>query len=244
MITCIIVDDQKEAIGVLQDHLNKTPQIKSIRVFTDSLEALFFLEKNQIDLVFLDIEMPNLNGIDFIENLRQKFGKLTPKFIFTTGYHKYALSGYEKGVIDFLVKPIGFTRFKICIDRIIDNWANPISLNKIGSKEHFFIEVDGIKIKMNYEDIMYLESDRNCVHIFHRKGKKTVYQTMQSMESLLNNDNRFVRVHKSYIVSENFVESIKGSDIVMDLRNGTIKTISIGRTYKEIALKRLLNFYS
>lgn len=242
MISCIIVDDQKEAIGVLQDHLNKIPKIKLAKVFTDSIEALSFLEKNQIDLVFLDIEMPNLNGLDFIETLRQQFGKHTPKFVFTTGYHKYALSGYEKGVVDFLVKPIGFTRFKMSMDRIVDNWINPILLNKISFREYFFIETDSLKIKMHYEDIMYLESDRNCVHIFHIKGKKTVYQTMQSMEALLNKDNRFVRVHKSFIVSENFVESIKGTNIVMDLKNGTVKTISIGRTYKEVALKRLLNF--
>jgi DNA-binding LytR/AlgR family response regulator len=244
MITCIIVDDQKEAIGVIQDHLKKFPEIKTINFFTDSLEALVFLEKNQkIDLVFLDIEMPNLNGLDFIESLRQKYGKQIPKFIFTTGYHKYALSGYEKGVVDFLIKPIGFTRFKMSIDRIIDNWKDPVALGKIGFKEQFYIEVDGIKIKMNYENIMYVESDRNCVHIFDRKGKKTVYQTMQSIEELLSNDDRFVRVHKSYIVSESFVESIKGNDIVMDL-NGTIKTIPIGRTYKEAALKKLLNFQS
>jgi DNA-binding LytR/AlgR family response regulator len=191
---------------------------------------------------FSDIEMPNLNGLDFIESLRQKYGKQIPKFIFTTGYHKYALSGYEKGVVDFLVKPIGFTRFKMSIDRIIDNWKDPVALSKIGFKEHFYVEVDGIKIKMNYENIMYVESDRNCVHIFDKKGKKTVYQTMQSIEELLSNDDRFVRIHKSYIVSESFVESIKGNDIVMDLRNGTIKTIPIGRTYKKAALKRLLDF--
>jgi DNA-binding LytR/AlgR family response regulator len=244
MITCTIIDDQKEAVGVIQDHLKKFSQLKLIAVFTDSLEGLEFLEKNQIDLVFLDIEMPNLNGLDFIESLRSKKGKNIPKFIFTTGYHKYALSGYEKGVIDFLIKPIGFIRFKMSMDRLIEAWRDPQSSNRNFHKEYFFIELDGVKIKINYENIMYIESERNCIHIYERNVKRTYYKTMNYIESILINNEDFIRVHKSFIISINYAEEIKSSDIVMNLTNGKIKTIPIGRTYKEAVLKKLSNMGS
>lgn len=241
MIKCIIVDDQKEAIGVIEDHLKKFSQLKLISVFTDSLEGLDFLQDNQIDLVFLDIEMPNLNGLDFIESLRSRKGKDLPKFIFTTGYHKYALSGYEKGVIDFLVKPIGFTRFKISIDRFIDSWKDS-SLQRNTQKDYFFMELDGAKIKISYENVMYIESDRNYIHINERKTKRTFYKTLNYMEDLLCDDADFIRVHKSFIISVKYLDHIKGSDVIMDLKNGERKTISIGRTYKDSVLKKLSNF--
>ncbi len=239
MITCIIIDDQKEAIGVIEDHLKKFSQLKLVTVFTDSLEGLEFLEKNQVDLVFLDIEMPNLNGLDFIESLRSKKGKNIPKFIFTTGYHKYALSGYEKGVIDFLIKPIGFTRFKMSMDRLIDAWKESSIRNF--HKEYFFMELDGVKIKINYENIIYIESERNCIHIYERKVKRTFYKPMNYIESILINNEDFIRVHKSFIISINYAEEIKSSSIVMNLTEGKIKTISIGRTYKEAVLKKFSN---
>lgn len=238
MIKCIIVDDQKAAIGVIEDHLKKFPQLKLIAVFTDSLEGLEFLENEQIDLVFLDIQMPNLNGLDFIESLRSKMGKNIPEFIFTTGYHKYALSGYEKGVIDFLVKPIGFTRFKISMDRLIDRWKDPQSLNRNPNKEYFFMELDGAKIKIIYANIMYIESERNWIHIHEKKAKRTFYKTMSYIEDILANNEDFIRVHKSFIISFNYAEQMKGSDIVMKINEGEIKTISVGRKYKENVLKR------
>lgn len=242
MIKCIIVDDQKVAIEVIEDHLKKFSQLKLIAVFTDSLESLEFLEKNELDLVFLDIEMPNLNGLDFIESLRSKKGKNIPKFIFTTGYHKYALSGYEKGVIDFLIKPIGFTRFKMSVDRLIDGWRDPMVLNNNLHKEYFFMELDGTKIKIIYENIMYIESERNCIHIFERKIKRTFYKTMNYIESALAGNDNFIRVHKSFLISINYAEQIRGSDVIMRLADGGIKTISIGRTYKDAVLKKLKNF--
>lgn len=242
MITCIIVDDQKEAIGVIEDHLRKFSQLKLIKVFTDSLDGLEFLEKNSIGLVFLDIEMPNLNGLDFIESLRSKRGKNIPKFIFTSGYHKYALSGYEKGVIDFLVKPIGFTRFKMSMDRLIDNLKDPLFLNKNFHKDYFFMELDGVKIKISYENIMYIESERNCVHIHEKKLKRTFYKTMNYIESLLADNEDFIRVHKSFIISINYAEQIKGTNVIMNLKDGQQKTISIGRTFKNNVFKKLKHF--
>lgn len=241
MIKCIIVDDQKEAIGVIEDHLKKFSQLTVLSIFTDSLEGLDFLQDNEIDLVFLDIEMPNLNGLDFIESLRSRKGKNLPKFIFTTGYHKYALSGYEKGVIDFLVKPIGFTRFKMSIDRFIDSWKDLVPMKNI-QKDYFFMELDGARVKISFDNVMYIESDRNYIHIYEKKIKRTFYKTLNYMEDLLCDGEEFIRVHKSFIISVKYMDQIKGTNVIMDLKNGERKTISIGRTYKEAVLKKLNNF--
>ena len=121
MISCIIVDDQIEAIEIIESHVKHKVELTLVKAFTNPLEALSFVEKNKIDLVFIDVQMPHLNGLDFIESLRVKKGSDIPKFILTTGYDEYALSGFEQGAVDYLLKPIGFKRFNIAIDRIIAN---------------------------------------------------------------------------------------------------------------------------
>jgi DNA-binding LytR/AlgR family response regulator len=237
MINCLIIDDQQEAIDVIQDHLSKFSQINLRKVFTDPIEGLKYLETNQVDLVFLDIEMPNLNGLEFIESLKAVNGKNIPKFIFTTGYHKYALSGFEHGAIDFLVKPIGFKRFNISIERFIDYIKNPTIQNSILNKDYFFVELDGAKFKIKYGNIAYIESDRNYIQIVEEKIVRKICKPMHYIENLLGNHDNFIRVHKSFIISDKYVEVIKGNDIVMNV-NGTKKTISIGKTYKDSVWKK------
>jgi two-component system LytT family response regulator len=236
MINCIIVDDYIDSAQIINNHLTHFPEIKLLKIFTDSIEALNFLDANKVDLVFLDIDMPNLNGLEFIESLRSKSGKNIPKFMYTTGYPKYALSGFDLGAADFLVKPIGFVRFKQGIERLIDNWKDTTP-NNTTEKEYFFIELDGAKFKVNYKNVMYVESKRNCIHIYENKIERKIYKPMHYIENILCNHNDFIRVHKSFIVSVNYVNNIKGNDIIMDI-NGKIKTISIGRTYKENVSKK------
>lgn len=237
MINCIIVDDQQEAIYVIQDHLKKIPQLALRKTFTDPIEGLKYLENNQIDLVFLDIEMPILNGLEFIESLKAVNGKNIPKFIFTTGYHKYALSGYEHGAIDFLVKPIGFKRFNISIERLIDYIKNVPIQNSILNKDYFFVELDGARFKIQYNNIVYIESDRNYIHIVEEKIVRKICKPMHYIENILGKHENFIRVHKSFIISDKYVEIIKGNDIIMNF-NGIKKTISIGKTYKNSVLKK------
>jgi DNA-binding LytR/AlgR family response regulator len=237
MINCIIVDDQQEAIDVIQDHLNKFSQVDLGNVFTDPIEGLKYLKTNPVDLVFLDIEMPNLNGLEFIESLKAVNGKNIPKFIFTTGHHKYALSGIEHGAIDFLVKPISFKRFNISIERFIDYIKNPTTQNSFLNKDYFFVELGGAKFKIKYSDIVYIEGDRNYIHIVEEKAVRKICRPMHYIENLLRNYGNFIRVHKSFIVSDKYVEQIKVNDIVMNV-NGAKKTISIGKTYKDSVLKK------
>src|SRR4051812_44926515 len=115
MISSIIVDDQIENVEVIEEHLKQIPQLALLKKFTSCLEALDFLEVNHVGIVFLDIQMPGLSGLKLIENLKEKNGANIPKFIMTTGYPEYALSGFDYGVVDFIVKPIFFKRFKIVV---------------------------------------------------------------------------------------------------------------------------------
>jgi two-component SAPR family response regulator len=112
MYTCIIVDDQTEAVVLIKDHVTKIPSLSLLLATTEPVEALAFLDKNKPDIIFLDIEMPGITGIEFIENNKARWGNNMPKVVFTTGYSNYALSGYEHGVKDYLLKPVSFIRFK------------------------------------------------------------------------------------------------------------------------------------
>lgn len=236
MINCIIVDDKIDCIKIITSHLRHFSTISLLEGFTDSIEALAYLENSKVDLVFLDIDMPNLDGLEFVQSLRAKNGKNTPKFIYTTGYPNYALSGFDLGAVDFLVKPIGFVRFKQAIERLLDNWKDPVP-QSANAKEYFFVEISGAKFKVNYKNVMYIESKGNFVHIHESKIERRVYAAMHYMESILCKQEDFIRVHKSFIVSVNYVNNLRGNEIIMDL-NGKVKTISIGKTYKENVLKK------
>lgn len=233
MVYCIVVDDQQEAIDVIVEHIKRIPQVDVLKTFTDSIEALDFLELNEIDLVFLDVDMPNLNGIELIESYKTKNSSVKTKFILTTGYRDYAISGFEQGVIDYLLKPVVFKRFKQSVERFMENikviYANDAS---VGKKDYFFIESDGSKLKLNYKNIAYIESEKNHIHIIESNTKKTVRKPMHYIEGLLESHEDFIRVHKSFIISVNYIEVIRMNEIVMSIGD-TKKTISLGGRYRD-----------
>lgn len=237
MINCIIVDDRIDGIEVIENHLKNFDEIKLVKSFTDSIIALKFLENNKIDLVFLDIDMPNLDGLEFIESLTLTLGKNIPKFIYTTGHSKYALTGFELGASDYLLKPVVFKRFKVALERVLDKWKDPLLDNLNSNRDYFFVEIDGSKLKIKYDNIAYIESDRNYIHIYEEKIVRKICKPMYYIENILNNHKNFIRVHKSFIVSINFVEVYRGSDLILKI-NGEKKTISVGKTYKDAVNKR------
>ena len=120
MVKCIVIDDQKYAIDAITDHIQKIPELSLVSAFINPLEAIVFLEEHAIDLVFIDVEMPHLNGIEFIEAMMVKKGNDIPYFILTTGHHKYALISYDYGVADYLMKPIAFKRLRIAVDKFLN----------------------------------------------------------------------------------------------------------------------------
>jgi two-component system LytT family response regulator len=237
MINCISIDDQIDNVELIADHIKKIPELVLLKTFTDPLAGFQFLENNKVELVFLDVEMPHLNGLEFIESLRSKMGNKIPEFILTTGHNKYALSGFENGVADYLLKPIGFKRFKIAMDRFFSRKLQNQTA-EIHKNDYFFADVNSKKQKINFKDISYVESAGNYVNVFGDNNlKATVYTSMNAMQEMLPPDN-FMRVHKSYIISIDHIHAIKGSELTMKRGDGTFNA-PIGVTYKSATLKRL-----
>lgn len=235
MYTCIIVDDQIEAVNLIRDHVLKVPRLSIKLLTTDSIAALAYLDSDKPDIIFLDIEMPGMTGIEFTANIKAKWGNNMSKIVFTTGHTDYALSGFEHGVADYLLKPITFSRFKQCTDRIIDELDKRSTLKT--KQEFFFADNNGVKVKINFEDIIYIEGAGNYITIATNECNKTIYKSMSTMQELLPG-NKFMRVHKSFVVAIDQVQSIKGNELVVRVKNG-LKDIPVGVTFKENVLKQL-----
>ncbi len=234
MISCIIVDDQPHSCSVIEGHIKCRKDLILTEVFNNPVDALNFLEETNVDLVFIDIQMPQLNGLDFIEIARNKKGNLTTKFIITTGFNQYAIPGFEQGASDYLLKPVGFKRFNMAIDRLHQLHGN-FHATKVNN--FFFADYNGKKMKILFADIIYLEANNNYVNVYTNGLKVLQHTTMNAMQEMLGADN-FLRVHKSYIVSIDYIESIQGNEITLTCNNKPI-SIPISRTYREIIYAKL-----
>jgi two-component system LytT family response regulator len=235
MYSCIVVDDQTEAVELLKDHISKTPALSLKIATTDPLEALSFLDHEIVDIVFLDVQMPGLSGIEIIENLKAKWGNNIPKLVFTTGYDDYALSGYDYGVADYLLKPVSYSRFRKAVDRIV--YDLEIHRSPVAKADFIFAEVDGKKIKINFSDIVYIEGARNYIIIATVRQKLVTYKTMAAMQNQLPEDH-FMRVHKSFIVAIDKIQAMRGSEICIQVKD-VDRYIPIGITFKEKVLRQL-----
>lgn len=232
--SCIIVDDQKVSVDVLVSHVNKIPGLGLKLATTDPHEALTYLDTNKVDILFLDVEMPDLSGLDFVDNLRAKWGNAMPKVVFATSFEQYALAGYEYGVVDYILKPIGFNRFKKSIDRIIHDLDQLKNRNE--EPDFFFLENRGKKVKINVEDILYLEGAGNYITIFTDSRRSVIHKSLNAAMEILPSD-KFMRVHKSYIVAINKIHAIRGNEIFLAVKES--KEIPVGSTYREEVFNRL-----
>ena len=234
-LSCIVIDDQPEAIALLKDHVQATPQLVLKATTTNPVEALAYLDAEKVDLIFVDIHMPEMSGLEFVESLREKWGVSMPKIIFTTGYDQYALSGFEHGVSDYLLKPISYKRFKTAIDRILNDRSHPAPASP--QHEFFFADVDGKKVKIGFEEIIYVEGARNYVFIVTPSKKMITYKSMTALMGILPEE-KFVRLHKSFIASVEKITAVRGNEVGVTL-NGEEKYIPIGATYKSDVFKKL-----
>jgi DNA-binding LytR/AlgR family response regulator len=228
MINCIIVDDEQHAIEVLDHYVKQTPHLHLVASFTNPIEALKLLGEQKIDLVFLDIQMPELSGIDLIKAIQGK-----SKVILTTAYSEYALEGYELYVVDYLLKPIRLPRFLAAVQKAVEqlNAKNEThSQQEIVEDDYIFVKTEskGKLLKINLADIDFIESMKNYVAI-HRGGQKTlVYTSMKDLEERLPKK-QFIRVHKSFIIPISRITGIEGN--LVRLKNVTAE-ILIGENYK------------
>ena len=195
MLNCLLIDDEPLALQILGDFVNKTPYLKLVGKFEDPLQSLSLFESQKIDLLFLDIKMPDISGIDFYRSLVNK-----PEVIFTTAYSEFAIDGFELKAMDYLMKPISFEKFITACNRVKD--FIEIKNQKDKGKEFFFINVSHKMHKIFYDDILYLEGykDYTKVHLISSPNPLLILHNLKYFEDLLDKK-QFIRIHRSYMVS-------------------------------------------
>ena len=226
MIKCIIVEDEVLAQQVIQSHLSKTNRFELIAICNNTREAAEVLNTREVDLIFLDIQLPGMTGLNFLRTLATP-----PLVVLTTAYPEYALESYEFNVIDYLLKPISFERFSKAVNKIVDGrlFTQKESIEQPG---HIFIKSNNKFFKVNFSEIIYIEGMKDYLKIYTAEYRLVTHQTMSEMEKILPSK-QFMRVHKSYIVALAYIRSIYGNSI--ETQKGTIP---IGNSYKD----KMMNF--
>ena len=203
--SCLIVDDEPYAIEIIE---NYAEQIKSLQVVgkcSNALEATQLLQERKIDIIFLDIEMPFLNGLDMIRALNYK-----PQIILITAFRDYAIDSFELGVTDYLLKPVSFPRFNKAVNKAMSALTGDPANEKEIEKDHIFFKVDKKLVSIKLDDILYIESLKDYVRVKTLTESFVVYQTMNSLQEKLPAEN-FFRIQKSYIIALNKVKSVEGN---------------------------------
>jgi DNA-binding LytR/AlgR family response regulator len=230
MMKAIAVDDEPLALDLIESYCKNVDFLRYERGFTGTTAALQFMKKNPVDLLFLDINMPSMSGIDFFRSLEHK-----PLLIFTTSYSEYALKSYELGAVDYLLKPFTFERFKKAAERANDT-HNLIFNARVEEKQKFLmLKADAELVKVMLSDILFVEGLDNYLKI-HLKGQTPIVirLTMKTLMEMLN-EKEFLRVHRSYIVAVNHIESIKQKIITI-----AGEEIPVGKNYED-SLKTIFN---
>ncbi len=224
MIKCIIVEDETLAQQVIISHLEKTGRFELVAVCSNAHEAREILNTREVDLIFLDIQLPGMTGLNFLRTLPNP-----PLVVLTTAYSEYALESYEFNVIDYLLKPISFERFCKTINKIADGrlFTQPAKEKGTSSTDHIFIKSNSKFFKVNFSEILYIEGMKDYLKIHTSEYNLVTHQTMNEMEQLLPSK-QFMRVHKSYIIALAQIKSIYGNSIEVNKI-----TIPIGLNYKE-----------
>jgi DNA-binding LytR/AlgR family response regulator len=236
-VNCIIIDDSEDAIEIIKLHFSSKLELNLVETFTKPLVALDFVLKNSIELIFIDIEMPDLTGLDFIETLHNKKDFKLPSFIIITGFSEYAIKGYDYDIIHFLMKPVSFKKFDFAVEKYLAK--NPLQ-NDVVYNDFFFVDVDGKKTRVDVADLVYIESAGNYLSIFKSNKRIVIIKSLNDIEKMLD-PKYFMRIHKSFIVAFRHIETINNTDVSL-LYNAQTVIIPIGRTYKEELKKRLKLF--
>jgi len=217
---CIIIEDQAPARRLLQKFVNDYGKLDLIGTFSSATEAKPFVEKAAIDLIFLDIHLPELSGLDFLRSLERP-----PAIILTTAFDEYAMDGYELNIVDYLLKPFSYIRFCVAVEKAEQRLQSTISQ---GNKDSFFIKSGRAYVSVNRKDVLYIHSHLDYTELHFENGKHVAQETLSHWEKSLFNFG-FVRVHKSYMVNIDAISHIAGNQIYFSNE----ESIPIGRSYKE-----------
>jgi DNA-binding LytR/AlgR family response regulator len=224
-LTCVIIDDEYLARQYIRDYIERLPFLELVGDYNSPLLIMDELKRNAIDILFLDIQMPDITGIDFLKILNPQ-----PYIILTTAYKEYALEGYEHNVIDYLLKPFSFDRFLKAINKVVDR----VEKERTG-RTFMTIRADRKLYKINYDDLIYIEGQRAYV-TFHTTHKKiTALISMKELEEKLPGD-QFIRIHKCFIVSIKHLESLEGNMIEI-----CGKKLAVGSSYRD-QVEKILKF--
>ncbi|PKH51291.1 DNA-binding response regulator [Tenacibaculum sp. Bg11-29] len=232
MVKCLLVDDESPAINLLENYIKRLDNFQIIASCYSAIEAFEVIKKEDIDLLFLDIEMPVLKGLDFLKTLKNP-----PKVIITTAYREYAIEGYDLDIVDYLLKPIPFKRFVKAIDRYYERVQLPFKnkLEKKADNSFFYVNVNKKQIKIIFDDILYIESLKDYVRIHSKNQRLVVKSNIGKIEEQLSKS-LFLRVHRSYIISLDKITAFTQKDIEI----GNIE-IPIGSSYSTEILKIISN---
>jgi DNA-binding LytR/AlgR family response regulator len=229
MINCLVVDDEQHALDVLTHFINQIPFLVLVKATTNPIEAMQIINMQKIDLVFLDIQMPEISGLDFVRTIQGKC-----KVILTTAYSQFAAEGFDLEVVDYLVKPIPLPRFLKAVQKVLPQ-VQPTAAperQEPGLQDDYILvktEVKGKMLKINLQDIEYIEGMKNYVAIHHNGQRTMALLNMKDLEERLSRQH-FFRVHKSYIVAINKITAIEGNLILL---KGIRAEILLGDTYKQ-----------
>lgn len=229
---CIIVDDEPMARDVIKRYIQQMPKLKLMGEFGNAIDATIFLQEHSVDIIFLDIRMPELSGTEFVRSLRT-----IPKIIFTTAHKEYAHEGFELDVTDYLLKPIRFDRFLRAVNKAFPQKQQEPDSPLLMAGENkavasfIYLRVDRKMVKVLLDDILYIESDKDYVKVYTDKGYLITRQTIASVEAMLS-DSKFIRVHRSFIVSLSKLKSFTAESV--EIGN---KELPIGKLYRNIFLK-------
>ncbi len=231
MIQCIAIDDESWALELIKSYCDRTEAIELVKTFTNPLEGAEYLRDNSVDLLLIDIQMPRMTGMEVLHHLINP-----PAFIFTTAFNEYAAKSYEMQAVDFLVKPISFKRFTQGITKVralkaqeLAELANDSEQPHVTNQRDFlFIKENNKKIKICYDEILYIEAQRDYVLLQLEGSQKLSLMTLKYVEELLPKD-QFIRIHRSYIVGINKIDTVHSKELTVGP-----KILPISNTYSKI----------
>lgn len=239
-IRALAVDDEPLALDVIETYIEQIPEIDLVAKCNNAIEANHILKSQEIDLLLLDIQMPQITGIEFVKTISNP-----PLVIFTTAYPNYAVEGFEVNAIDYLIKPVSIDRFMKAVNKAVEMiqlkdqkdeaHSNPPDASEDPSADFIYVKADKKLIKVKFDEIFYIEGLKDYVIIKREDDRIVTLQTMKSLDNRLP-DHIFQRIHRSYIVALNKIDAIVGNMVEMEIA-GKRKTLPIGKNYRDELLE-------
>ncbi|MGN6180070.1 MAG: LytR/AlgR family response regulator transcription factor [Mucilaginibacter sp.] len=227
-LTCIAIDDEPLALGLISEYISRLPALKLLKTFEDAVSGSEYVQHNAVDLLFLDINMPDISGLELARSLENR-----PMIIFTTAYKKFAFEGFELEATDYLLKPIDFERFKKAVDKAIDFNAYRSSALKQQQQESLYVYSEYRMIKIDVQKIIYIESMEDYIKIYLTDQPKPVLTLMplkKALEKLPQNN--FMRIHRSYVVALSHIKSIHNKKVQLENVE-----LPVGSSYNDLISK-------